>query len=94
MLNHNHRCPPFLLRYLGGAGVLAATLLGACGSPPPAATPVVGQHRAPLGSYPVLSLTPPPGARSVELWFLGSNDGPCTDWDSDYGRNYSFPISP
>jgi hypothetical protein len=287
MLNHNHRCPPLLLRYLGGAGVLAATLLGACGSPPPAATTVVGQHRAPLGSYPVLSfradwsvtqsaplvagqpavlhyelarlascrgpgwniagsfttptihrhdlsipgtsrtgavelffavpfgpqmslwfegsdgsgcrawdsdfgrnfqvapsnpdrvihftrdyqsrvdgplqagvpftvdydlwrlpfcvgvtqydtlsgsatlfyrfdggavqaepmlglppgvpgevdgqpgqlqlaptLTPPPGARSVELWFLGSNDGPCTDWDSDYGRNYSFPISP
>lgn len=40
------------------------------------------------------TVTPPPGARSVELWFLGSNDGPCTDWDSDYGRNYSFSLSP
>lgn len=40
------------------------------------------------------AVTPPPGARSVELWFLGSNDGPCSDWDSNYGRNYSFPINP
>ena len=40
------------------------------------------------------AVTPPPGARSVELWFLGRNDGPCSDWDSNYGRNYSFPINP
>ena len=39
-------------------------------------------------------ITPPPTARRVEMWFHSNNDGPCSDWDSNYGRNYFFPIDP
>ncbi|MGA9520308.1 MAG: DUF6209 family protein [Myxococcaceae bacterium] len=40
----------------------------------------------------------PAGARELEVWFLGGSDHdpfhPCTNWDSNYGYNYRFEISP
>jgi hypothetical protein len=41
---------------------------------------------------PVLSI--PAGTREVELWFknVSAFDHPCTEWDSDYGRNYRFGV--
>lgn len=74
-------------RFDGGATQQAAML----GLPPDVPPEIDGQPGL-LQVAP--SVTPPPGLRSVELWFLGSNDGPCSNWDTNYGRNYTFLISP
>ncbi|HEX4459560.1 MAG TPA: DUF6209 family protein [Polyangia bacterium] len=31
---------------------------------------------------------------ALDLWFYDSDDTACQTWDSNYGRNYSFPIEP
>jgi hypothetical protein len=36
----------------------------------------------------------PTDATSVELWFETSGEGCTTGWDSDYGQNYVFSVSP
>lgn len=36
----------------------------------------------------------PPDATSVELWFSNSDDTGCVAWDSNYGKNYAFPVVP
>jgi hypothetical protein len=38
-----------------------------------------------------LSFDVPAGASSVELWFHAVAPG-CEQWDSDYGRNWRFPV--
>ena len=38
-----------------------------------------------------LSFDVPAGATSVELWFHAVAPG-CEQWDSDYGRNWRFPV--
>ncbi|MBK8012715.1 MAG: hypothetical protein IPK13_15290 [Deltaproteobacteria bacterium] len=37
----------------------------------------------------------PPGTEKVVLWFYNRSafDRPCEDWDSDYGRNYTFSVA-
>jgi hypothetical protein len=44
------------------------------------------------GAQP-LSIDIPAGARTLETWFrvFGESSG-CTAYDSDYGRNYTFPV--
>lgn len=74
-------------RFDGGPTQQAAML----GLPPGVPTEIDGQPGL-LQLAP--TLTPPPGVRSVEMWFLGSSSKPCTDWDSNYGRNYTFAITP
>lgn len=34
----------------------------------------------------------PAGARDLELWFHNSDRAGCSDWDSDYGRNFHFTL--
>jgi len=42
---------------------------------------------------PVLSI--PAGTTELELWFknVSGFDHPCTEWDSDFGRNYRFSVA-
>jgi hypothetical protein len=37
----------------------------------------------------------PAGTTAVEVWFMNGSgfDNPCTDWDSDFGRNYRFAVA-
>ncbi len=35
----------------------------------------------------------PTGAREVELWFMASDRAGCTQWDSDYGKNYRWRVN-
>lgn len=41
---------------------------------------------------PLLSI--PAGTESIEVWFknVSAFDHPCTEWDSDFGRNYHFAV--
>ncbi len=60
---------------------------------------------APLTETAVTTLTPErerigtdviltvPSARQLELWFHASDEGGCSEWDSDYGRNFRFAIA-
>ncbi|WP_253992486.1 DUF6209 family protein [Myxococcus qinghaiensis] len=41
-----------------------------------------------------VTLTAPVGARSVALWFENWDRGYCRRWDSSYGQNYRFTVSP
>jgi len=41
-----------------------------------------------------VTLTAPVGARSVTLWFENWDRGYCRRWDSQYGANYRFDVSP
>jgi hypothetical protein len=34
----------------------------------------------------------PDGTQSAELWFHNQVPGSCDAWDSNYGRNYQFPV--
>jgi hypothetical protein len=34
----------------------------------------------------------PPGARSLELWFVNNDRAGCVAWDSRFGANYRFPL--
>ena len=34
----------------------------------------------------------PEGATSLELWFSNNDAYGCSDWDSDFGKNYVFPV--
>lgn len=36
----------------------------------------------------------PEDATSVSFWFANADRTGCQAWDSDYGRNYTFPIAP
>jgi hypothetical protein len=36
----------------------------------------------------------PTDATSVQLWFMTSGEGCTNAWDSNYGENYLYPISP
>lgn len=38
----------------------------------------------------------PAGTTSIEAWFKNGSgfDHPCTEWDSNYGYNYSFSVQP
>lgn len=61
----------------------------------------------PMGGYDVAdnrygSVSLPAGTRSVDVWFksesftsdrYGSNVQSCVEWDSNFGRNYSFPVN-
>jgi hypothetical protein len=42
--------------------------------------------------YPVVAI--PAATTEVETWFenISGFDEPCTAWDSDYGRNFHFPV--
>lgn len=40
------------------------------------------------------TVTPPAGARAVELWFHAADRYGCTLWDSNYGSNYRFELAP
>jgi hypothetical protein len=42
---------------------------------------------------PVLAI--PAGTTELQLWFknVSGFDHPCTEWDSDFGRNYRFPVA-
>src|SRR5262249_18122585 len=33
-----------------------------------------------------------PAGRDLQMWFFASDEYGCTQYDSDYGRNYHFPI--
>jgi hypothetical protein len=70
-------------RFDGGA-VVETNLL----APPPLAD----GHPGNLPIAP--TLTPPAGARSVEMWFHAVDSYGCSLWDSNYGANYRFPIAP
>lgn len=35
----------------------------------------------------------PPG-HDLALWFHASDEGGCSEWDSDYGRNFHFALAP
>ncbi len=35
---------------------------------------------------------PVPVASDVAFWFYASDDGGCTEWDSQFGQNFHFPI--
>ncbi len=41
----------------------------------------------------LVPLDVPGDARSIELWFANGDDSGCSDWDSDWGRNFSFPLA-
>jgi hypothetical protein len=34
-----------------------------------------------------------PAGRDLAIWFFNSDEHDCTAWDSDYGRNFHFPIA-
>ncbi|HZI11923.1 MAG TPA: DUF6209 family protein [Myxococcus sp.] len=53
-------------------------------------TAVSGYHRY---GVPV-QITPPAGARSVQLWFKNWDRGYCVRWDSNYNANYRFTLAP
>jgi hypothetical protein len=36
----------------------------------------------------------PAGATQVELWFNNTDNTGCVAWDSRYGQNYRFDVSP
>ena len=41
------------------------------------------------------SITPPAGATNVELWFQSAKASTsCTNWDSNFGSNYNFGVTP
>ena len=40
-----------------------------------------------------ITLDVPPG-RTLNMWFYDSDEYGCQSWDSNYGKNYSFPIEP
>jgi hypothetical protein len=35
-----------------------------------------------------------PFGRDLQVWFFASDEYGCTQWDSDYGRNFHFAITP
>ncbi|MGC3959916.1 MAG: DUF6209 family protein [Verrucomicrobiota bacterium] len=70
-------------RFDGGA-ITETKLL----TPPPSADGSPGQ----LALAP--TLTPPVGARLVELWVHAADAYGCSLWDSNYGANYRFAIAP
>ncbi|WP_426752376.1 DUF6209 family protein [Myxococcus sp. Y35] len=41
-----------------------------------------------------VTIIPPAGATSVQLWFENWDRGTCRRWDSDNGANYSFELQP
>jgi|GEM_PF-777622 len=53
-------------------------------------------NRQPTGSEPPLTpeVVVPDDATSVELWFSNTDTTGCSAWDSNYGANYSFTVSP
>ncbi len=66
-------------------------------------------HALPMGGYDAASnrysawFLPPTGARSIDVWFKsektrsnrwGSALETCTEWDSDFGGNYHFDLTP
>ncbi|NOJ51598.1 hypothetical protein HK404_03165 [Myxococcus xanthus] len=41
-----------------------------------------------------VTIIPPVGATSVQIWFENWDRGTCRRWDSDYGANYTFTLQP
>lgn len=53
-------------------------------------SPIAGLM-APAGNEVTLDL---PHTGDLEIWFRNTNKYGCVGWDSDYGRNYHFQVSP
>jgi hypothetical protein len=41
-----------------------------------------------------LTVAVPSDATKIELWFKNTDSNGCVDWDSRYGRNYWFDVTP
>ena len=55
-------------------------------------TPLVLAPQNGITTGVIETTIPTPIAKDVAFWFYASDDGGCTEWDSNYGKNFHFSI--
>ncbi len=51
-----------------------------------------GGQEQPDSTLPPLLFRVPQNAKSLEIWFKGSDQSGCVEWDSRFGANYRFEV--